>query len=96
MAALALPPPCDSHRQRLYRSRLQSGFQAGGRVRLEAIRQARRWGHPSILPLLRQGLRATDPLVVQEAAAALQRFRGRPPLPSQLPAVRPRNVARTR
>ena len=96
LAALALPPRHDSHLQRLYRSQLQSGFQAGGRMRLEAIRQARRWGPPSMLPLLRQGLRSTDPLVVQEAAAALQRFRGRPLPAAQPPAARPRSVARTR
>lgn len=82
LAALPLPPRHDSHRQRLFRSRLQGGFAAGGRQRLEAIRQARRWGHPSILPLLRQGLRATDPQVVQESAAALHRFRGRTPAAS--------------
>ena len=96
LAALALPPTHDSHRQRLYRLELQRGFQAGGRARLESIRQARRWSHRSILPLLRQGLRVTDPLVVQEAAAALERFRGRSPGPSQMPPVRPRRVARTR
>jgi hypothetical protein len=108
--ALWLGPPLrrDSHAQRLYRSWLEASFRAGGAERLEAVRQARRWGHRSTLPLLRQGLRATDPAVVREAAAALERFRGpmasmeSPPLGRPLQPAgaglrrMPRSVARTR
>jgi hypothetical protein len=59
--------------------------------RLEAVRIARRWGDPSVLPLLRQGLRDVHPEVVREAALALQAYRGRASAPAA-----PRRVLRTR
>jgi len=65
--------------------------------RLAAIEAAGVWGQRASLPLLARGLRDVDPAVVQAAARAMERFRGRscaaglqPPLPL------PRNVARTR
>lgn len=67
-------------------------------MRLEVMRLARAWGHPATLPLLHQGLRAPDPAVVQEAALAMARFRGRGQARAPLlvqPGL-PRNVARTR
>jgi hypothetical protein len=91
-----LIPPGD---QRLrFRAQLQARFQQGGAARLQAIQLAHRWGDRSLLPLLRRGLRDPDPAVVRAAAAAIDRYRGRPS-PSAVgplqPAGRPRRVART-
>jgi hypothetical protein len=51
---------------------------AGGQQRLAAMRRARAWGSREVLPLLRRGLRDTDPAVAREAALAMEAFRGRP------------------
>jgi hypothetical protein len=94
----------DSRFRRVYRAQLEAAFQAGGPAQIEAMRQARRWGDRATLPLLRRGLRATDPAVVREAAAAINRFRGASGSPAarsvlagpvQRSAGLPRNVART-
>ena len=65
-------------------------------MRLAALRRARAWGSRDTLPLLRRGLRDTDPAVVREAALAMEAFRGRPSAsrPSSVPGplVRPRPV----
>ena len=64
--------------------------------RLEAVRVAGQWGHASVLPLLRRGLRDADSLVVEAAATAMERHRGATrPSPAQV-ARPPRNVARMR
>jgi hypothetical protein len=65
---------------------------AGGRQRLAAMRRASTWGHREVLPLLRRGLRDTDPAVAREAALAMEAFRRRP----VQGATAPRKVARTR
>ena len=88
----------------LFRSNrtLQADYRSGGASRLNAVRAARQWGDRATLPLLRQALRDPDPAVVLEAAAAIERFRGRPtqPRPEAGRAVErqalPRRVARTR
>ena len=89
-----------AERQRLARQRtLLQLYRAGGPSRLRAIRLARRWGHPCVLPLLRQGLRDVDPAVVHESAAAIAPFRARPRPAAVHPVQRislPRNVARSR
>ena len=64
--------------------------------RLEAVRLAGQWGHVSVLPLLRRGLRDADIQVVEAAAAAIERHRGAT-RPSSVQVARPpRNVARMR
>ncbi|MBM5824467.1 MAG: hypothetical protein FJ054_03705 [Cyanobacteria bacterium M_surface_10_m2_119] len=67
-------------------------------MRLQVMRLARAWGHPATLPLVRRGLRAPDPAVVQEAALAMARFRGggQVAAPQAGQPRLPRNVARTR
>ncbi len=66
--------------------------------RLQALAACRQWGHPSVLPWLRRGLRDGDAAVVALAAEAIGPFRG--PLRSSVadpqPLRLPRNVARTR
>jgi len=90
------PPWNQRHR---FRAQLQARFQQGGSARLQAIQLAHRWGDRSLLPLLRRGLRDPDPAVVRAAAAAIDRYRGRPSpgalAPLQPAAGRPRKVART-
>ena len=43
---------------------LRFGMNSGPEERLLAVRQAARWGHRSVLPLLRRALRDSDPRVV--------------------------------
>ncbi len=66
--------------------------------RLRALAACRQWGHPSVLPWLRRGLRDGDAAVVALASEAIGPFRG--PLRSAVadpqPLRLPRNVARTR
>ena len=99
-SAPQLPGPADAAARAALLRSLHTGLCGAGAARLEAIRTARAWGHPAVLPLLRRGLRDVDPAVVREAALALERFRGRrvPPLPLlvQPAPPLPRNVARTR
>jgi hypothetical protein len=89
-----LPAP-SAVRQRLDLLRqLEAWSQGTASDRRRAMALAHRWGHRSVLPLLRRGLRDTDPLVMAEAAAAMQNFRGRSlltPAPSQISAA-PRQV----
>jgi hypothetical protein len=94
MAPSLAPPPSPAERQAWLRE-LRRQVRAGGPDRLEAMRRARAWGRRDVLPLLRQGLRDTDPAVVREAALAMEAFRGRPgalALPD--PSGRPGGVGR--
>ena len=91
-AALALPGPADARGRRLLLQSLGAAAVADPQQRIEAMRTARRWGHPSVLPLLRRGLRDVHPAVVAEAALAIASYRGR----VVQPASRPRRVSRTR
>lgn len=70
--------------------------QGGPDQRLLAVERAGLWGHRSVLPVLRRGLRDADRRVVLAAAAGIERQRGatRPSAPQ--PARPPRNVARMR
>ena len=75
---------------------LRFGMNSGPEERLLAVRQAARWGHRSVLPLLRRALRDSDPRVVESAAQAIEPFRSTP-LRIVVQAARPpRNVSRMR
>jgi hypothetical protein len=104
-------PPTGAVRQRLALLRRLEGWSRGSAAeRRQAMALARAWRHPCLLPLLRRGLRDPDPLVMAEAAAAMQAFRGRSQAPasqskawkswsqasSSDPSSRPRKVLRTR
>ena len=95
-----LPRRADLRGRALLLARLAAAAHGTQPERLEAMRIARRWGHPATLPLLRRGLRDVHPAVVREAAQALEAFRGRtrPSPQAELAAARPspRTVARTR
>ncbi|WP_413746964.1 HEAT repeat domain-containing protein [Synechococcus sp. MIT S9507] len=90
------PPVSTAERLSLER-RLRAAMDQGNpEQRLEAVTLAGQWGHASVLPLLRRGLRDANSLVVEAAATAIERHRGATrPTPAQV-ARPPRNVARMR
>ena len=94
-----LPLPASARERALFLQALSRQLAGEAPQRLAAIEAAGAWGQRASLPLLARGLRDVDPAVVQAAARAMERFRGRtrgadlqPPPPLPLP----RNVARTR
>ena len=90
------PPVSSAERISLERRLREAMDQGNPDQRLEAVRVAGLWGHASVLPLLRRGLRDADSLVVEAAATAIERHRGATrPAPAQV-ARPPRNVARMR
>ena len=90
------PPVSSAERISLERRLREAMDQGNPDQRLEAVRVAGQWGHASVLPLLRRGLRDADSLVVEAAATAMERHRGATrPSPAQV-ARPPRNVARMR
>lgn len=83
--------------ERLFLQRkLSAAMAAGPDQRLEAVMLAARWGHASVLPLLRQGLRDFDSRVVVAAAEAIEVYRGAPRRHPVQSGKLPRNVARMR
>jgi len=93
--------PADGGDRHLHLRRLEDLYRSGGERRLQAMTAARLWGHPTVLPLLRRGLRDADPRVMLEAARGMELFRGKPGAAAargRTPqaAARPRRVARTR
>jgi len=90
------PGPQSAEQRRTALRQLRHWAKADPEQRLRAVRAARQSGHPAMLPLLRRGLRDADLRVVAEAAAALERFRGRPSLVQPGGAAMPRRVSRTR
>lgn len=100
-AAVLPPPPRTAFERRTYLRQLQLWGAGDPEQRLRAVRAARLWTHPALLPLLRRGLRDGDPRVMAEAAAAIAAYRGRP-VPVQPGAgiqplgAAPRRVSRTR
>jgi hypothetical protein len=90
-AALRRPRPAGGRESQQLRARLAVAARGPLPGRIEAMRTARRWGHRSVLPLLRLGLRDVHPEVVREAALALEAYRGR-----STAASTPRRVVRTR
>ena len=95
-AAAFMPPVSSAERIALERRLREAMDQGDPGLRLEAVQVAGQWGHASVLPLLRRGLRDADSLVVEAAATAIERHRGATrPAPAQV-ARPPRNVARMR
>ncbi len=95
-AAAFMPPVSSAERIALERRLREAMDQGDPGLRLEAVQVAGQWGHASVLPLLRRGLRDADSLVMEAAATAIERHRGATrPAPAQV-ARPPRNVARMR
>ena len=59
----------------LLKNKLRKLISAGPEERLIAVQTATEWGDPSILPILRIGLRDIDSRVVLKAAEGIARFR---------------------
>jgi hypothetical protein len=76
--AEAEPPPLPTTplERRAYLRQLRHWAAGDPDQRLQAVRAARRWRHPAVLPLLRRGLRDADPRVMAAAAAAIAPYRG--------------------
>jgi HEAT repeat protein len=96
--AVSWPLPADPRQQAAFLKTLQDQLAGDTGQRLAAMQAARAWGHRITLPLLKRGLRDANLEVVQEAAQAMERFRGRStPVLSLKPQPRlPRNAALTR
>jgi HEAT repeat protein len=77
-------------------AQLETQFRLGGEARRQAMAIGAAWGHRAALPLLRRGLRDTDPDVMALAAGAMERFRRGSVSRPQPAAKAPRNVSRTR
>ena len=69
-------PPQNSREIILLRRKLFKKISEGPDSRLEAVKIASIWGHKSIIPLLKRGLRDTDSRVVILSAEAIDQFRG--------------------
>ena len=95
--AMAAWPRDARERGQLLRN-LEQRFASAGDARRQAMALAATWGDRAALPLIRRGLRDSDPAVVALAAEAMESFRGRttPGAPVQPDAKAPRNVSRTR
>ncbi len=88
--------PRNARERVLLLAQLDTQFRLGGEARRQAMAIGAAWGHRAALPLLRRGLRDTDPAVVALAASSMERFR-KAGAPVAQPAARaPRNVSRTR
>jgi hypothetical protein len=74
--------PEGARERREFVARLDVLYLGNGESRLRAMGLARQWGHPSVLPLVRRGLRDVSPAVMREAAAAMESFRGPSPTPA--------------
>ena len=64
--------------------------------RLQAILLSKAWGHSTVLPILRKGLKDSDSRVVEMAAEAIEKFRRVPkqPFAQESSVIRPpRNVS---
>ena len=88
--------PRNARERVLLLTQLDTQFRLGGEARRQAMAIGAAWGHRAALPLLRRGLRDTDPEVVALAAGAMGRFRGSTAPTTQPAAKAPRNVSRTR
>jgi len=77
------------------RKQLSAAISADPEKRLQAIHIAELWGHPSVLPILKRGLRDSDSRVVCAAAKAIEKYRGSgsPAKSLQTTGRPPRNVA---
>ncbi len=61
--------------------------------RLDAVQIASKWGHPSVIPILRRGLRDSDSRVVISSAEGMNQFRTfKNPIKNQKSPRPPRNI----
>ncbi len=86
-------PPQSIQETILLRKKLRQLITGGPEERLEAIVLSDLWGHQSVIPTLKRGLRDTDSYVVERAANALFKYKGCSNQLSQESRRPPRNVA---
>ena len=85
--------PSTEQKQIALRKKLFKLISAGPEERLEAVSIASEWGHPSILPILRRGLKDSDSRIVLNAAIGIEKHkRGSKKSRSQESSRPPRNV----
>ena len=85
--------PSTEQKQIALRKKLFKLISAGPEERLEAVSIASAWGHPSILPILRRGLKDSDSRIVLNAAIGIEKHkRGSKNSRSQESSRPPRNV----
>ena len=70
-------PPQNIKERIILTKNLHKAISSHPEDRLHAVSIASLWGHPSVLPVLRRGLKDSNAQVVQTAAAALQNHRGK-------------------
>ncbi len=68
------PPRTVQERLKLQKM-LKSSINSGPSERLKAVKIASQWGHRSVLPILRRGLKDSDLRVVSAATAGIQSYR---------------------
>ena len=89
--------PRTAQEKLLFRKKLKNLIESGPEDRLLAVNTAQEWGDPSVLPILRIGLRDSDSRVVIKSAQAISKFRGCPKVLKRKNSMSyPRNVSRMR
>ena len=86
-------PPQSIQERILLRKKLHQLMAGGPEERLEAVILCDLWGHLSVLPILKLGLRDMDSDVVKSAAKTLWRYKGKSSQDVQGSRRPPRNVA---
>ena len=71
-------PPKNTQERIILRKQLQKLFTGNPDERLQAVTLSDLWGHTTVLPILRKGLRDSDSRVMAKAASALEKHRGVP------------------
>ena len=101
--AETLTLPSTPQQARKHLKKLEQLSRGSASERLQAMKEAQRWGDRLCLPLLRRGQRDATVAVAREAASALEAFRGEPlggyrnaTATGSGKASLPRNVARMR
>ncbi len=85
--------PLATHERIELQKYLRKCMTSGPEDRLKAIQIANEWGNSSVLPLLLKGLKDSDSQIVEKAAEAMEKFRGKTKA-DKIQTIRPpRNVA---
>ena len=85
--------PISTKDQIKLKKQILKAINSGPEERLEAVRLANAWGSPSIVPVLKKGLKDADSRVVIAAAAAISQHRGATRKPITQASRPPRNVS---
>ncbi|WP_269621863.1 HEAT repeat domain-containing protein [Prochlorococcus marinus] len=89
--------PNKSQQRILLLKQLKKLISCGPDERLLAVQLASEWGHPSVIPILKRGLRDIDSRVVIKSAEGIAKFRGSSKTVLQKPLKSyPLNISRMR